>query len=267
MKKRANSYPFYDNDNDIDYRFQPIDAPPFDNLLTTDRLDIDHLRGKMNDLLMECDQEGGRIEKYGLNGIPGFEWIIIALESKLKKAGFEDKYIKDARCLYDLIFAIKNEQWGQYTGRPPYGFPSNTYTVSDDKKQMWIHEGIEATLLALYAFRKLEELIGKEDKANYVAAKACIYSFLIVLDSARSGLLRKVALSGGRLKRENFNKRKKREKWKGLTRSEREKRNGEIKEAFSKTKLTLNSFAVFEGKKHKLSPTAIKNILKSRVNT
>ncbi|MCX5823474.1 MAG: hypothetical protein NTY86_08210 [Deltaproteobacteria bacterium] len=235
MKKRSDAYPFYDNDDDIDPSpIITLGDPPFDDLLTTDRLDIDHLRRKMNDLLMDCDQECGMIKEYGLGNVNGFFMIRHALECKLRKVGFEDKYIKDARCLYDLIFAIKNEQWGHYTGRPPYGFPSDTYTVSDDKGQMWIREDIEAALLVLYSFRKLEELIGKDGKVNYDAAKASILTFLIMLDSARTGSSRKVALSGKKIKRINTDKRGKREKWGGLTQDQRLERNNKIFDDFKK---------------------------------
>jgi hypothetical protein len=267
MTKRADAYPFYDNDDDIDpSHIASVGDPPFDELLTTDRLDIDHLRGKMNDLLMDCDQERGMIEEYGLGNVNGFFMIRYALECKLRKAGFEDKYIKDARCLYDLIFAIKNEQWGKYTGRPPYGFPSKTYTVSDDKRQMWIREDIEAALLALYSFMKLEELVGKDGKVNHDVAKASILTFLIMLDSARIGSLRKVALSGKKTKRKNTDKRAKRKKWHGQTReqlSERDQRIIEhfINERLNNRHLTINVFANKYAAGHGLKPRRVRDIL------
>jgi hypothetical protein len=62
--------------------------------------------------------------------------------------------------------------------------------------------------------------------------------------------------TGQRIKRGN------RRTWKGLTKKEITERNNKIIEAFRKTKLTRNSFAERQAKKHGLSLTQVKNILK-----
>lgn len=53
----------------------------------------------------------------------------------------------------------------------------------------------------------------------------------------------------------------------GLTPDERLIRNDKILKDFTDTKLSLNNFAINEGKKHKLSPSMIKKVIKSHLNT
>jgi len=58
-------------------------------------------------------------------------------------------------------------------------------------------------------------------------------------------------------------RREKRNRWKGKTAQERAIRNQEIITDWKKSKLTLNSFAERQAKKHDLSITQVKNIIKN----
>lgn len=53
----------------------------------------------------------------------------------------------------------------------------------------------------------------------------------------------------------------------GMTPEERAERNRRIRESYARTDLTLNSFAINEARKQKLSPSTIKKIIKSHVDT
>ena len=66
---------------------------------------------------------------------------------------------------------------------------------------------------------------------------------------------------GAKYSKTQSDRRGNRQTWKGLSLAQREERNAKIWAAYKKTKLTLNGFAVDQGKKHKLSPTSIKKIL------
>jgi len=67
---------------------------------------------------------------------------------------------------------------------------------------------------------------------------------------------------GKRTSNVSRSKRAKRQIWQGLTPEQRQARNEAIWAAYKKTKLSLNGFAIDQGKKHRLSPTSIKNIIK-----
>ena len=66
---------------------------------------------------------------------------------------------------------------------------------------------------------------------------------------------------GAKYSETQSDRRGKRQTWQGLTRAQREERNAKIWAAFEQTKLTRNSFKIAQGKKHRLSPTQIGNIL------
>ena len=186
MKKRGESYPFYDSDEDVGNGIITLSKPAFDHLFTADRLEIDDLRYKL-----DCCLENGLDVRLDIEEIPSL-WIVYALKAKLNKAGFDGKQISDPQRLYELITVMKNEQWGGYKGKHPQGFPRKSFRFSDDKKQIWILEDIEAALYALWAFYRLKAVFQLQDKYNQAAA--VYFDFSIYSDAVRSGLLRKTCL-------------------------------------------------------------------------
>jgi len=66
---------------------------------------------------------------------------------------------------------------------------------------------------------------------------------------------------GAKYSETQSDRRGKRQTWKGLSLAQRDERDAKIWAAFKQTKLTRNSFKIDQGKKHKLSPTQIDNIL------
>lgn len=257
MKKRAEAYPFYNNDEDVGQAVRLLTEPAFDALLTTDRLEVDDLRYRLE----QCLTDGLDVRR-GLEEIPGVSWIVYSLESKLKKAGFDKNQIADSRKLYDLIAVMKNEQWGKYKGRTLRGFPKNTFSISDDKKQMWILEDIEAALFALWSFHRLKAIFDMQDSCNQPAA-VCSLTFQFILDAARAGLLRKHALTGKRQSLKKRDIRGRRQTWKGLLPDDRAERNDKIRAAFSKWKKSANSFYENKAAKYGLKPSTIRKIVES----
>jgi len=89
----------------------------------------------------------------------------------------------------------------------------------------------------------------------------------LMLRVFRAGILPKIAESGaGFLLRQKDLSRRKRAT-NGMTPQERAERNKRIKESYATTDLKLNSFAINEARKQKLSPSTIKKIIKSQVDT
>ena len=257
MKKRGESYPFYDSDEDVGDGIITLAKPAFDHLFTADRLEIDDLRYKL-----DCCLEDGLDVRRDIEEIPGVWWIVYALKAKLNKAGFDGKQISDPQRLYELITVMKNEQWGGYKGKHPQGFPRKSFRFSDDKKQIWILEDIEAALYALWAFYRLKAVFQLQDKYNHAAA---VYSltFQFILDAARSGLLRKNVFKGVRYRKTQSSKGSKKRNVNGMTPEERKTRNEKIKAAFKKWKNTKNNFCITYGKKYDLSVSGISEIIKS----
>lgn len=258
MKQRYEAYPFYDHDEDIGKTEIALSEPVFDNLLTTDRLEIDRIRWELERCLEDDLDFRRRFEE-----MPVLDSVALAIELMLIKTGFDSAEIKDPKRLYDLIRVMKAESWTGYTGEPPKGFPKNTFCVSDDKKQMWVLEGIEAALFALWSYYRLKAAFNSD--INQPAA-ICSLTFQFILDAARTGIIRKSALAGKRQSKKQREAQANRKTWNGLPPEERERRDKGLLADFRKwkeAKKPANSFYENKARKHKLSPSAIRKIVNS----
>ncbi|MBA4417236.1 MAG: hypothetical protein C0392_04905 [Syntrophus sp. (in: bacteria)] len=253
MKKKPDFYPFYEHEEDIGEVFFPLDTPAMDHLIKTDRLEIDDIRYKL-----ECCLDDAFPIPF--EDIPLVWWIRHAIERKLLKIGFDKASITDPKKLWGLIQIMKTEQWGGYTGKTPEGFPIKAFRFTEDKKQIWILEDIEAALYALWSYHRLK--IAFEAEGNHPAA-ICALTLQFVIDATRTGLLRKNTLDGQRHSQTQSKKASGPRTVGDVNPEERKKRDDEIRAVFEKTKLTENSFCIDQGKKHNRSPSMIRKIIKS----
>ena len=255
MKKRSEAYPFYDRDEDIpESAVIPLTDQAFDSLLTTDRLEIDRIRWGLERCL--DDTLPRRFED-----IPAIRWIGRAIEKKLCDTGFAKKTISDPQALCGLTQVMQSEQWANCNGRTPEGFPKKSFCHSDDKRQIWILEDIEAALLALWAYQRLK--VAFDAPGDHPAA-ICSLTFQFLLNAERSGVLRKVALAGKRQTRTQRDKQTKRQTWKGTSVGDRERRNDELCNSFKKwieKGKPANSFYQNKAKKYDVSPSTIRKIV------
>lgn len=253
MKKRSKAYPFYDRDDDIpESATIPLTDQAFDSLLTTDRLEIDRIRWELERCL-----DGSLPRRF--EEIPAIRWIGRAIEKKLMDAGFGRAAILGPKRLYSLIQTMNAEQWSAYTGKPLEGFPKKSFCLSDDKKQIWISEDIEASLHALWAYQRLK--VAVDAPGNHPAA-LCALTFQFFLNAERSGVLRKTALAGKRQSKKQRNTQTKRKTWGGLTKQQIKKRDQRIIDKFKSSKLTMSNFAKRNKDEFGLSETQIRTIIR-----
>jgi len=246
-----------------------FDNAPTDLLITTD--EWDHVKYLIHQNIKDCDYEEAG-EYFLKTGLPFLSFFRRAIIAGLIKRGFKADKINDENELNILMYVIENEQGKDFPGHrwdinPPSGFPKGTYTVSKGKHHMWIEPEIEAALLTLRSIKKLHDLLIKDAVVDTGAVKVYLRTFELAINILRSGLLPKMAQMGEKHHITNTQKRKKRRTWNGQTPQERAERNKRIRESYARTDLTLNSFAINEARKQKLSPSTIKKIIKSQVDT
>ena len=126
--------------------------------------------------------------------------------------------------------------------------------IADLKRSIKQHEAITPRTAKIEA--ALTESIELEKKLR-LAAKDPVFLRNLVDSSLKSF----VVVAEG-FQESQKEKRKKRDVYKGLNKEQRDRRNKKIRAAWQKSKLSKNSFANREAKKHDLSVSQIKNIIK-----
>jgi hypothetical protein len=195
-------YPKFDDP----LKYEERDDQLADDLINTNFLDDEwgsHVRHVIKNTLRTCDYEEAG-DFFLSHGLPFLGWYKRSLEDRLISAKFKKEHIKEEFWFKDLIRTIDFAQGKMYEGRwdlnPPFGFPPETYTLSDDKHQMWVKPKIEAALLALQSIKKLKELIIKDDKVNMQAIKVYLRTFELAINILRSGKLPKYLSDGEKQK-------------------------------------------------------------------
>lgn len=175
--------------------------PPADDLITTD--EWDHVTYLIKENLRQCDYEEAG-DYYLRNGLPFLRFFELSIESKLIKAGFKKEFIKEELWFKGLIHTINSETGRIYKNyrwdlNPPFGFPSGTYKISEDKHILWINSDIEAALMALESIKKLRALLKSDDTVNIDGIKVFLKSFELVVNLLRSGYIPK-QVEGGKIR-------------------------------------------------------------------
>jgi hypothetical protein len=121
----------------------------------------------------------------------------------------------------------------------------------------------ESAAAVLQSITCLKELLMENGVINRKCAKVYFRTLELAINLFRSGSLVKKTLQSEAFSETQSDKGSKPRTVRDLSPEERKKRNSKIKSAFEKTKLTKNSFCKDQGKKNGLSPSAIREIIKS----
>lgn len=164
---------------------------PIDDLIVSD--EWTHVRYKIREALKTCDYEEAG-DFFLSRGLPFLGWYRRAIEKRLVNAGFKEEFIKEEIWFKGIIYFVNFEQGRNSSGyrwdlNPPFGFPSQTYTLSDDNYEIWIKPEIEAALLALQSIKQLQELLVKDGMVNIEAVKVYLRSFELFVNLSRAGNL------------------------------------------------------------------------------
>lgn len=237
---------------------------PIDALLTSD--EWDHVRYQISQEIEACDCKGIG-EVYPKRGFPFLYSFEFWIEKKLIEAGFKKEFIKEEIWLKKLIHAVNIENGTPYRDyrwdlHPPFGFPAGTYKVSEDKHTIWFNPEVEAALLTLESIKTIKGLLVNNGVVNREAVKVYLRTLELTINLSRAGNISGKAIQGESHSNAQSEKGQKPRNVNGMTPEERKTRNEKIKAAFKTTKLSLNSFAKNEAKKHNISPSQIKKIIK-----
>lgn len=239
---------------------------PLDAELTTDSWD--RMRELISEELRCCEVKGGVNPK----DLPFFSYFEVKIQKKLLEAGFKKSIIENKKRLEAIVKNLDMQGIGNaylWTKNGiPYGFPFKVVTFDEkNKKLYWVDADIEAAIRGLKSLTTMKELFVQDGIVDRNAVKIYLHSLEMIINILRAGNVPKKAIQGERLSVENSKKAKKERNSHGITPEERAKRDREIRNAFKKSKLTQNGFAIKYQKKYNLSITQIKKIIKSQVDT
>ena len=166
---------------------------PLDSLLATD--EWDHMRDLIGEELRCCEVKGG-LHPADLPFILYFEG---KMKAKLIKAGFDKDALNNPEEL-ELILLELNKQGIKYDHpkwryNPPYGIPTESFTLSSDDCILWVKPDIEAALRAFESITIIKGLLVNDGVPNKEAVKVYLRSLELMINLSRAGNVPELAVS------------------------------------------------------------------------
>ena len=117
---------------------------------------------------------------------PFIQWFEEMLHKRLREEGFRKEILDNQSELKKLTsvldsqgFRYKDWNWIE---SPPYGLPTESYTVSEDGHTMWVRPSMEAALRSLESLMAIKKLL-----VNKNAVQVFLLSLDLIVNSARAG--------------------------------------------------------------------------------